>query len=42
MSRRKNELIGRELDAVSRLVSKQITTMIRSLKAFLKDAERRG
>lgn len=42
MSRRSNELTGRELDTVSRSVSKQVTTYDEVLKAFLKDGERRG
>lgn len=42
MSRRSNELVGRELDIVSRSVSKQVTTYDEALKAFLKDGERRG
>lgn len=42
MSRRNNELVGRELDVVSRSVSKQVTTFDEAFKAFLKDAERRS
>lgn len=42
MSRRNNELNGRELDTVSRSVSKQVTSFDEAFKAFLKDAERRG
>lgn len=42
MSRRNNELVGRELDIVSRSVTKQVTTFDEALTAFIKDAKRRG
>ena len=42
MSKRNNELIGRELDIVSRSVSLQVTTFDEALAVFIKDAQRRG
>lgn len=42
MSRRNNELVGRELDTVSRSVSAQVTTFDQAFNAFLKDSVRRS
>lgn len=42
MSKRNNELVGRELDIVSRSVSMQVTTFDEALAVFIKDAKRRG
>lgn len=42
MSKRNNELVGQELDIVSRSVSMQVTTFDEALSVFIKDAKRRG
>ena len=41
MSKRNNELVGREFYSVSRSVSTQVTTFDEALSAFIKDAQRR-
>lgn len=42
MSKRNNELVGRELVIVSRSVSMQVTTFDEALALFIKEEKRRG